>query len=57
MKIAMSILTFAATAGLALLALTARKDPEVVETSRNVDAQATVKESTSVPASADTWFV
>lgn len=57
MKIATSILALVTAAGLALLALTTRRETEVVESIQNVDRQAVSEESTSVAAVADTWFV
>jgi hypothetical protein len=57
MKIATSILALAATAGLALLALTTRKDSGVIEPVESVDMQASNEAPTRVPATADTWFV
>ncbi len=57
MKIVTSVLTLAATAGLALLALTSRKDAGDAQTIDNVGTQASGEESTSVPAAAESWFV
>ena len=57
MKIATSILALAATAGLALLALTTRKESGVIEPVESVDMQASNEAPTHVPATADTWFV
>ncbi len=57
MKIVTSVLTLAATAGLALLALTSRKVAGDAQAIENVGTQASGEESTSVPAAAESWFV
>ncbi|MDH3297408.1 MAG: hypothetical protein OEM23_03140 [Gemmatimonadota bacterium] len=57
MKFATSVLMMAATAGLALLALTARKQMEFVETPDSMDHTADHAAPRAVPAEADAWFV
>ena len=57
MKFATSVLMFAATAGLALLALTTRKEIRVVETIENVDTQPTGEQLARAESFTDTWFV
>ncbi len=57
MKIVTSVLTLAATAGLALLALTSRKDVGAAQTIENVGTQASGEKPISVPAAAESWFV
>ena len=57
MKFATSVLMLAATAGLALLALTTRKDTVVAETIQNVDTQPTGEDLAGAESFTDTWFV
>ncbi len=57
MKFVTSVLMFAATAGLALLALTTRKDVPVAQTIQNVDTQPTGDEPAGPESLADSWFV
>lgn len=57
MRFATSVLMLAATAGLALLALTTRKETRVAETIANVDSQPTGDEVARVESLTDTWFV
>lgn len=57
MKFSTSVLMFAATAGLALLALTTRKDIAVVETIENVNTQPTGEQLAGADSLADPWFV
>lgn len=61
MKFATSVLMMAATAGLALLALTTRKQAEIIETAEATDNTATstapAEVVSDVPADVDAWFV
>ncbi len=57
MKFATSVLMMAATAGLALLALTTRKQVELVETPETVDHAAADVAADAPPAETDAWFV
>jgi hypothetical protein len=57
MKFATSVLMMAATAGLALLALTTRKQVELVETPETVDHASAGVVPDAAPAEADAWFV
>lgn len=56
MKIVTSVLMFAASAGLALFALTTRKEAGDAETMESADRHVAVEEPTSAPA-AESWFV
>ena len=57
MKHVTSVLMLAASAGLALFALTTRKEAADAETAESVDRHAAVDEPTGVPAAAESWFV
>ena len=57
MKFATSVLMLAATAGLALLALTTLKETSVAQTIENVDTQPTDEELAGAESLTDTWFV
>ena len=57
MKVVTSVLMLAASAGLALLALTTRREAGDMETVESVDRHAAVEDPTRVPAAAESWFV